>query len=46
MNRAAATEKAANVVALTLDAAVIGAGAAGVYQLHLLRNQGLTFAMH
>ena len=41
MTRAAATEKAANVAPLTLDAAVIGAGVAGLYQLHLLRKQGL-----
>ena len=27
---------------LTLDAAVVGAGVAGLYQLHLLRDQGLT----
>jgi acetone monooxygenase (methyl acetate-forming) len=27
---------------LKLDAAVIGAGVAGLYQLHLLRSQGLT----
>ena len=26
---------------LTLDAAVIGAGVAGLYQLHKLREQGL-----
>jgi len=27
---------------LKLDAAVIGTGVAGLYQLHLLRNQGLS----
>jgi acetone monooxygenase len=26
---------------ITLDAAIVGAGVAGLYQLHLLRQQGL-----
>jgi len=34
--------RAASVAPLTLDAAVIGVGVAGPYQVHLLRNQGVT----
>ena len=36
-----ANENGKNTGAITLDAAVIGAGVAGLYQLHLLRAQGL-----
>ena len=36
-----ANENGKNAGAITLDAAVIGAGVAGLYQLHLLRAQGL-----
>jgi len=43
MAEAATTEKTTNGLQppLKLDAAVIGAGVAGLYQLHLLRKQGL-----
>ena len=36
-----ATSTTASQPVLTLDAAVIGTGVAGLYQLHLLREQGL-----
>src|SRR5208283_4975798 len=44
MAQAATAKKTTNgsQAPLTLDAAVIGAGVAGLYQLHLLRQQGLT----
>src|SRR6476469_7030976 len=44
MAQAATTEKTTNgsQAPLKLDAAVVGAGVAGLYQLYLLRNQGLT----
>ena len=44
MTQAATAKKTTNgsQAPLTLDAAVIGAGVAGLYQLHLLRQQGLT----
>ncbi|MBV8487902.1 MAG: NAD(P)/FAD-dependent oxidoreductase, partial [Planctomycetaceae bacterium] len=35
-------ETASGTAPLRLDAAVIGAGVAGLYQLYLLRNQGMT----
>jgi acetone monooxygenase (methyl acetate-forming) len=43
MAEAATVEKTSSVAAapLRLDAVVIGAGVAGLYQLHLLRSQGL-----
>ena len=44
MAQAATTEKTTNgsQAPLKLDAAVVGVGVAGLYQLYLLRNQGLT----
>ncbi len=44
MTRATATHEptAGSQALLKLDAVVIGVGVAGLYQLHLLRNQGLT----
>ena len=36
-----ANENGKSTESITLDAAVIGAGVAGLYQLHLLRAQGL-----